>query len=82
MEQKWYNANMATVNPRLNITLDAEQLKLISKLARKEKRSRSAVAKNLIEQALDMLEDMALSQISEKRLKTNKKLYTHKEVWG
>ncbi len=49
---------MPTQQPRLNLTLDAEMMKMIEGLAKKDKQSLSFTAKKLLLQALELQEDI------------------------
>jgi len=73
---------MATINPRINVTLGAEALDVLTWLAGKEKKSLSAKAGELISIALEMEEDWRDSRIADERLATAKKYYSHEEAWA
>ncbi len=72
---------MTTKTPRINITLDAEKLGMLSRIARNSKKSVSSVARDLISDALELSEDLYLSELSETRAKRGKKRLTHADVW-
>jgi hypothetical protein len=57
---------------------------MIRRIARQEGLSLSLTARELIKEALESYEDMALSQWAEKRDRTfdRKKRLTHQQVWS
>ena len=72
---------MPTNHPRINITLEPATADLLANLAKQENRSVSSVAKDLILDALDRHEDMALSRLAHDREKSNKKTVKHEDAW-
>ncbi len=72
---------MPTTNPRVNITLKPEAFTILNSLAKMEKKSLSAIAKELISEALELHEDAYLSKIAEIRDKEGIKTLKHKNVW-
>lgn len=72
---------MPTPNPRVNITLDKSELFILSAFAKKKKSSLSSAAKQLILKALELEEDIYLSELAEKRLEQTKKWVSHKDAW-
>ncbi|MGE3623866.1 MAG: DUF6290 family protein [Bdellovibrionales bacterium] len=74
---------MPTNNPRLNVTLLPETAVLLAELAKKEGKSVASLAKELVLDALEQREDIALSALAERREKeqAGKKTYSHEEVW-
>ncbi|NVM22936.1 MAG: antitoxin, RHH family protein [Desulfobacterales bacterium] len=75
---------MPTKNPRINVVLDKSLYGMIRKIAQQEGISLSLTARELIKEALESYEDMALAQWAEQRDKTfdGKKSLTHQQVWG
>ncbi len=73
---------MPTQRPRIQVTLDKETNAILIALAESKECSVSAVASNLIMEALELHEDMALSKLADKRLKETKKWISHEEVWS
>ena len=75
---------MATKKPRVNVVLDKNTYKIIKDLSEGEDISMSSAMRDLIKEALELREDVALAEFAEKREKTfNKvKALSHKEVWG
>jgi predicted DNA-binding protein len=72
---------MPTKNPRLNVVLDDGLYKIIEKISKKEKKSMSVVAKELMEDAVEKHEDLLLSEIAMKRESTSKKTVSHDKAW-
>ncbi|MBV9576045.1 MAG: hypothetical protein JO149_05435 [Gammaproteobacteria bacterium] len=72
---------MPTINPRINITLEKTLALLLEQQAKIEHKSVASVAKELILEALERREDMALTAIAEIRDTKNAKRIKHKDVW-
>ncbi len=72
---------MPTKNPRLNVVVNDEIYKIIEKLAAREGKSMSVVAKELLEDAIDKHEDLLLSELAQNREKTTKKTVPHDKAW-
>ncbi len=74
---------MPTQNPRINVVLDNTLYKNIQLLAKKDRVSMSAKVKDLIKEALEIQEDMALASFAEKREESldGKRALNHDEVW-
>jgi len=75
---------MATKKPRVNVVLDRNTYKIIKDLSESEDISMSSTMRDLIKEALELREDVALAKFAEGREKTfNKaKALSHKEVWS
>ncbi|PWU07327.1 MAG: hypothetical protein C5B43_00540 [Verrucomicrobia bacterium] len=73
---------MPTKKPRLNITLERKTSALLSKLAKKKRKSVSGLATEFIEDALERDEDRILSKIAELRDTREAKTIAHKNVWN
>ena len=75
---------MPTENPRINIVLDKSLYQNVRSLAQRDNVSLSAKAKALIQEALEIQEDIALSDLAEKREKAwdNSEALTHDGVWS
>jgi predicted DNA-binding protein len=71
---------MTTVNPRINVTLDPQMFGLIGSLAKKENKSVSAKAAELLQTAIELDEDLYYAKLCEERLKNTTKFYSHEEV--
>ena len=73
---------MPTKNPRLNVVIDKNTEELLSLLSKKRDMSKSALAKELIEKAIELEEDFYLIEIAENRKKTLKNnLISEKDFW-
>lgn len=73
---------MATKNPRINVTFDADMAQALSSLADQEKKSVSSLVRELAMQALAFREDKKLSQLADDRDQTLDKVYTHDQAWS
>lgn len=74
---------MPTKNPRINVVLEKPLYETIERFAKKEGISLSLKVRDLIKEALETEEDIALVQFGEEREKTfnKKKALKHDEVW-
>lgn len=74
---------MATKNPRLNVVLEPPVYYSVKKLAQKNGISLSLEARDLIKEALELVEDRYWVEKAEEREKTlsRKKALTHAQVW-
>lgn len=72
---------MPTKNPRINITFEEATAFLLAQLAEENNKSISSMAKELILEALDKREDMALSSIAELRDIKSAKKVKHQDAW-
>jgi len=75
---------MPTTNPRLNITFQPETVLLLARLAKSEQKSVARLTKELVLDALDRREDVALSLLAERREaeQKGKKIFTHAQAWA
>ena len=75
---------MPTQNPRINLVLDAVLYQNVQLLAEKDNVSLSAKVRDLLKEALEIQEDIALSAFAEKREKSwdDSKAITHDDVWA
>lgn len=75
---------MPTTNPRINVTLNTNLYKKICKVAKKRKSTKSTVAAELIEEALDNNIEMALDKKGERKSKTfdMERAVDHEEAWN
>ena len=64
---------MATSNPRINITVPEETALILSRTAKRDKKSVSKVALELIEWAIEEKEDLYFSKAADKREQSNPK---------
>lgn len=72
---------MPTKNPRISITMEESLASILLKLAEQENQSLSSLAKELVLEALERREDMALSAIATIRDVPKAKRIKHKNVW-
>ena len=74
---------MPAKNPRINVVLDNALYKHVSMLAEKDNLSLSAEVKNLLLEAIEIHEDVALARFAEEREKTwdDKTALSHEDVW-
>lgn len=68
--------------PRIQITLDEQSSGLLNLLAAERHLSKSAMAALLIREALELLEDKALSELGERRLAETKNWVSHSVMYG
>ena len=75
---------MPTENPRVNIVIERPLYAVMHDIARAEGVSLSALSRELIREALELREDVALASLAEEREQTfsRKKSLSHKQVWG
>jgi hypothetical protein len=72
---------MPTMKPRLNVTFDHATASVLADLAKEEHISISSLAKELILEALERREDLALSSLAKLRDKRTQKYVKHKDAW-
>lgn len=74
---------MPTKNPRINVVLEKPLYNSVEHLARKDGVSLSLKVRDLVKEALEMKEDIALSIFAEEREKNFSKsnALKHSEVW-
>jgi|TARA_B100000315_G_scaffold49553_1_gene44162 metal-responsive CopG/Arc/MetJ family transcriptional regulator len=74
---------MPSKNPRINVVLEKPLYKDVEHLAKKEGVSLSLKVRDLIKEALEIKEDIALTSFAEKREQTfsRTKALKHTEVW-
>jgi len=75
---------MPSQNPRINIVLDNFLYQNVRLLATKDNVSLSAKVRDLLKEALEIQEDVALSRFAEEREKSwdDSKALTHDDVWS
>ncbi len=75
---------MPTKNPRINVVLEKALYNSIERLAKREGVSLSLKVRDLVKEALEMDEDVALGQFASEREKTFRKTkaVSHDEAWG
>lgn len=74
---------MPTKNPRINVVLEKPLYQSVERMAKKDGVSLSLKVRDLLKEALEIEEDIALTSIAEEREKTfsKKKSLSHDEVW-
>ena len=74
---------MPTKNPRINVVLETPLYNSVEHLAKRDGVSLSLKVRDLIREALEMEEDVALAVLAEKRERTFSKTKSlkHNEVW-
>ncbi|HRR41152.1 MAG TPA: hypothetical protein P5244_07970 [Syntrophales bacterium] len=74
---------MPTKNPRINIVVETPLYKAMHELATSEGVSMSTIARDLIREAINLREDVALASFADTRMKTfdRKEALSHKDVW-
>ncbi len=72
---------MATDNPRIQVMLDLETSGLLNNLAAAQQRSISSTAAELIREALELHEDVLLSNHADERFAAAKKWVSHSDAW-
>jgi len=74
---------MPTKNPRINVVLEKPLYKSVERIARKDGVSLSLKVRDLVKEALEMEEDIALASIAGEREKTftRRKALSHDEAW-
>ena len=72
---------MPTKNPRINITLESALAGLLAEIAEQEEISVSSLAKELVLEALERREDIALSAIAKVRDTGKSKRVKHENAW-
>jgi hypothetical protein len=75
---------MPTEHPRVNIVVEPLLYGLMHDIAEAQGLSLSALARDLIREALELREDVSLAGLAEERDHTfnKKKSLSHKQVWG
>ena len=75
---------MPAQNPRINVVLDNSLYQNVQLLAEKDNVSLSSKVRDLLKEALEIHEDMALSAFAEKREESwnDSKALSHNDVWS
>jgi len=75
---------MPSQNPRINVVLDNFLYQNVRLLAERDDVSLSAKVRDLLKEALEIQEDIALSAFAEKRERSwnDSKALTHDDVWA
>lgn len=74
---------MPTNNPRINIVVEPPLYRIMRDLATSEGVSMSTLAHDLIREALELREDVAIGAFADARMKTFKRdsALSHEETW-
>lgn len=74
---------MPTKNPRINVSVEKPIYSIIETLAKEKGVSISMITRDLIKEALEIYEDVFLTNFAEEREKTfdKDKSLSHEEVW-
>ncbi|MBI2461034.1 MAG: antitoxin, RHH family protein [Candidatus Rokubacteria bacterium] len=74
---------MPAKNPRVNVVLERPVYEALKRLAQREGTSLSLKARDLLRDALETYEDLALGVIAEERERTfdRSRALSHREVW-
>jgi hypothetical protein len=74
---------MPTKNPRVNIVIEPSLYSVMHDIAVNEGVSLSTVARDLIREAIELREDVALAAFADTRMKTfdKKAALSHEDVW-
>lgn len=75
---------MPAKNPRINVVLEKPLYESVRRLAAHEEISLSLKVRDLVKEALNGQEDIALAKFAEEREKNfrRSRALTHKQVWG
>lgn len=75
---------MPAKNPRINVVLEKPLYDSVRRLAASEEISLSLKIRDLVKEALEAQEDIALTELATEREKTFRraKALSHKQVWG
>ncbi len=78
----WYTYFMTTTKTRINITADRDVKKSLVAAAKRDGMPTASKAAELLRLALELEEDLALSDLADSRL-TGKKIkwLSHRQVW-
>lgn len=74
---------MSAKNPRINVVLEKPLYRAVEKLAERDGVSLSLKVRDLVREAIEIEEDIALAGLAEKRERTLRKsdALNHDEVW-
>ena len=75
---------MPTKNARVNVVLEKPLYAAVDEIAKRQGLSRSMVVRDLLREAIELREDLALAAFAERREKSFnvKEAITHEDVWG
>jgi predicted DNA-binding protein len=72
---------MPTSKERINISVDPGLFAALKKLSAMRKKAVSTLARELVEKALELEEDLHFSSIADRRLKGKSRVISHNEAW-
>jgi metal-responsive CopG/Arc/MetJ family transcriptional regulator len=74
---------MPTKNARINVVVEKPLYAVIDEISKERGISKSMVVRDLVLQAIELREDMALVRLADERRKSfdKSKALTHKEIW-
>ena len=72
---------MPTKSPRVNVTFEPAIAAILARLAKERGQSVSGLARELVLEALERQEDMALSALAESRDVGKRKTVSHEAAW-
>lgn len=74
---------MPTKNARINVVVEKPLYAVIDEISKERGISKSMVVRDLVLQAIELREDMALVRFADERVKSfdKSKALTHKEIW-
>ncbi len=72
---------MTTKNPRINVTFDESIAGILASLALHEHKSVASLVRELALEALEIREDLYLSDIAEKNDNAGGEIYMHDDAW-
>ncbi len=72
---------MPTKNPRINVTFEKKTANLLTKLAENEHKPVSSIVRDLALEALELREDLYLSNIAEHLDKEGAITHSHDDAW-
>jgi hypothetical protein len=73
---------MTTLHPRINVTLSADILAAMTELSVAEGKSVTSIARELMQEALELREDKILSAIGTQREAAHSSYVSHQDIWG
>lgn len=74
---------MPTTNPRVHVTFDSTMYNALNGLAGSTKRSVSNVVRDLVYEAMELHEDLALAKLADQRMRGKPKLIKLDKIdWG
>jgi hypothetical protein len=77
----WYTHGMSTTKRRINITADADVEAALKLVAERDGVPMATKAAELLRNALELEEDLALGAIAEERERAHVKFISHEEFW-